>query len=160
MKKDVTRWYSERLEMEMPLVRWGHYGTPVLLFPTAGGDAEESERFHLIGALGGLIDDGRIKVYSIDSIAGRAWLERKPAEYCARLQNRFDSMRAPDNQTIVPGPILAASRPSFACTHGWSKSGVCLLLWPTAWVKPCGATLPARSHWALPEASPSSPSFC
>lgn len=74
------------------MVRWGHYGKPVLLFATAGGDAEEVERFHLIGAVGDLIQNGRIKVYSIDSVAGRAWLsgEHSP-EYCSRLQNLFDA---------------------------------------------------------------------
>ena len=41
MQKDVTRWYTKCLEQDVQLVRWGHYGTPVLLFPTAGGDAEE-----------------------------------------------------------------------------------------------------------------------
>ena len=54
--KDVTRWYSENVEQEVQLVRWGHLGTPVLVFPTAGGDAEEIERFHLIGALQPLMD--------------------------------------------------------------------------------------------------------
>ena len=89
--KDVSRWHSQRLEQDMQLVRWGHYGTPVLLFPTAGGDAEEVERFHLIGALRPLIDGGRIKVYSTDSVAGRAWISGKhSAEYCSLLQNRFD----------------------------------------------------------------------
>ena len=39
MQKEVTRWYTRRLEQEVQLVRWGHYGTPVLLFPTAGGDS-------------------------------------------------------------------------------------------------------------------------
>ncbi len=38
-------------EQNVQLVRWGHFGTPVMLFPTAGGDAEEAERFHLIGAI-------------------------------------------------------------------------------------------------------------
>ncbi len=90
--KETSRWYSERVEQEVHLVRWGHYGTPVLLYATAGGDAEEAERFQLIEALGELLEAGRIKVYSMDSIAGRAWLERKPADYCARLQNRFDAM--------------------------------------------------------------------
>ena len=91
MNKDVTRWYSSRLEQEVQLVRWGHYGTPVLLFPTAGGDAEEVERFHLIGVLGPLIDAGRIKVYSTDSIAGRTWVSGShSAEYCSRVQNLFD----------------------------------------------------------------------
>lgn len=91
MEKDVTRWYSHRLEQEMPLVRWGHYGTPVMLFPTAGGDAEEVERFHMITVLAPLIEAGRIKVYSTDSVAGRAWFsgEHSP-EFCSVFQNRFD----------------------------------------------------------------------
>ena len=91
MNKEVTRWFSHRLEQEMPLVRWGHYGTPVLLFPTAGGDAEEIERFHMITVLAPLIDAGRIKVYSTDSVAGRVWFsgEHSP-EFCSLFQNRFD----------------------------------------------------------------------
>ncbi len=91
--KDVVRWYSPHVEQDVQLVRWGHYGTPVLLFPTAGGDAEEVERFHLIGALAGLIDAGRIKVYSTDSVAGRAWFSGEhSAAYCSRLQNMFDTL--------------------------------------------------------------------
>lgn len=76
----------------MQLVRWGHFGTPVLLFPTAGGDAEEVERFLLIRVLQPLLDAGRIKVYSIDSVAGKAWISGEhSAEYCSKLQNRFDA---------------------------------------------------------------------
>jgi len=91
MKKDVTRWHSPRLDQEVQLVRWGHHGTPVLLFPTAGGDAEEVERFHLIRMLGPLIDEGRIKVYSTDSIAGKTWVSGDhSAEFCSRMQNAFD----------------------------------------------------------------------
>ncbi len=91
MQKDVTRWHTGRLEQEVQLVRWGHYGTPVLLFPTAGGDAEEVERFHLVRVLEPLIDAGRIKVYSTDSIAGRTWISGEhSAEFCSRVQNLFD----------------------------------------------------------------------
>ena len=91
--KDVFRWHSPHVEQEVQLVRWGTYGTPVLLFPTAGGDAEEIERFHLIGALRPLLEGGRIKVYSIDSIAGKAWISREhSAEFCSWLQNRFDAL--------------------------------------------------------------------
>ncbi len=92
MDKEVTRWWSPRLEQDVQLVRWGHYGTPVLLFPTAGGDAEEIERFHLIGAIGHLIDAGRVKVFSTDSVAGRAWISgQHSGEFCSLLQNRFDA---------------------------------------------------------------------
>ena len=56
--KTVGRWYSERVQREVTLVRYGTVGQPVLLFPTAGGDAEEAERWHLIGALGPLLEAG------------------------------------------------------------------------------------------------------
>ena len=36
-----TSWWSPRLEQEVNVCRWGEVGAPVLLFPTAGGDAEE-----------------------------------------------------------------------------------------------------------------------
>ncbi|MGB5209174.1 MAG: alpha/beta hydrolase-fold protein [Gammaproteobacteria bacterium] len=92
MNKDITSWRSEYLKQDVQLVRWGHFGTPVLLFPTAGGDAEEVERFHLIRVLEPLIEAGRIKVYSTDSVAGRAWISGDHSgEYCSRLQTLFDA---------------------------------------------------------------------
>lgn len=88
-------WYSSRLEQHLNLRRWGHWGQPVLLFPTAGGDAGEVERRGLIAALQPMIDAGRIKVYSVDSVAGaalaagessvehRCWLFKQFGEYVA-----------------------------------------------------------------------------
>ena len=38
-------WHSERLGCEVNVARWGVVGVPFLIFPTAGGDAEEIERF-------------------------------------------------------------------------------------------------------------------
>ncbi len=88
--KKVARWHSERLQREVTLVRWGTFGQPVLLFPTAGGDAEEIERFLLVDALAGLLDGGKIKIYSCDSAAGRALLagEGSP-RHQMWLQNQF-----------------------------------------------------------------------
>jgi esterase/lipase superfamily enzyme len=74
MTKQATRWYSPRLDREVQVVRWGTFGTPVIVFPTAGGDAEEVERFHLVDACGELLGAGRVKVYSCDSVNGRALL--------------------------------------------------------------------------------------
>jgi esterase/lipase superfamily enzyme len=89
-EKKVARWRSERLEREVTLVRWGRYGQPVLLFPTAGGDAEEIERFLMIDALAPLLEAGRIKIYSCDSAAGRALLAREgSARHQMWLQNQF-----------------------------------------------------------------------
>ena len=47
---------------------------PSLMFPTAGGDAEEIERFLVIDTVADYLTDGRLKVYSCDSVAGRAML--------------------------------------------------------------------------------------
>jgi esterase/lipase superfamily enzyme len=74
MSKLSSRWYSERLEHDVDVVRWGTTGTPVLVFPTAGGDAEEIERFHLVTACSALLDAGRVKLYSVASLNGRALL--------------------------------------------------------------------------------------
>ena len=88
--KTVGRWRSERVGREVTMVRWGTYGQPVLLFPTAGGDAEEVERMHLVGACGPLIEAGKIKLYSCDSVAGAALLAREgDARHQMWLQNQF-----------------------------------------------------------------------
>ncbi|MBM4378749.1 MAG: prolyl oligopeptidase family serine peptidase [Deltaproteobacteria bacterium] len=77
MNKLVGQWNSERLQRAVKMVRWGHGGVPVLLFPTAGGDAEEVERFLMMKVLGPLIDGGRIRVYSCDNVAGKAMIEQE-----------------------------------------------------------------------------------
>ena len=83
-------WYSERLSQEITLNAWGEIGRPVLAFPTAGGDAGEVDRFGLISAVSPLLAAGRIKVYSVDSIAGRSWLNGSDPQHSAWLQNQFD----------------------------------------------------------------------
>jgi esterase/lipase superfamily enzyme len=85
-----TRWRSERMGCEATLARWGHFGQPILIFPTAGGDAEEIERMLVIRVLTPLIEAGKIKVYSCDSVAGRLWFhqEGSPA-YRMAMQHQF-----------------------------------------------------------------------
>jgi len=99
MTREVTTWHSPRLGCEITVARWGHFGAPLLVFPTAGGDALEIERMQMIDALAPAIAAGRIKVYSVDSVAGRAWAEKKPADYCSRVQNAFDACIA---EEVVP----------------------------------------------------------
>ncbi|HEY9378584.1 MAG TPA: alpha/beta hydrolase-fold protein, partial [Jiangellaceae bacterium] len=88
--KVTDRWFSSRLQQDIGIARWGHFGVPVLVFPTAGGDAEEIERHHLVAACGELIESGRGKLYSCDSVAGRAMVSKvgSPA-YRLALLNRF-----------------------------------------------------------------------
>jgi esterase/lipase superfamily enzyme len=58
----------------MEIVAYGHYGFGLLLFPTAGADFLEYERFQLIDAIAPLIESGKFKAYSINSINRETWL--------------------------------------------------------------------------------------
>jgi esterase/lipase superfamily enzyme len=102
------------------------------VIPTAGGDAEEAERFLMMDALGALLGDGRIKVYSCDSVAGRAWVSREgsPREL-SRIQNQFDAFlyyelvpairedcRTPDIEVVAAGSSIGAFNALAAvCRH-------------------------------------------
>jgi esterase/lipase superfamily enzyme len=58
----------------MPIAVYGHYGFALLLVPTAAADYLEYERFQLIDALAPFLDEGKIKVYSINSINNESWM--------------------------------------------------------------------------------------
>ena len=74
--KVAERWFSDRVQGEISVVRWGSFGAPVLILPSAGGDAEEIERHGVVEACGPLLAEGRIKLYSVDSIAGQAMIRK------------------------------------------------------------------------------------
>ena len=84
------RWFSERMRQQITVLRWGLFGTPVLVFPSAGGDAAEIERNGLVDACGPLLAEGRIKLYSVDSVAGQAMVAKDgPPEQRMWLLNQF-----------------------------------------------------------------------
>ena len=86
----MERWYSGRLQQDITVMRWGAVGTPVLVFPSAGGDAGEIERHGLVDACGPLLADGRVKLYSVDSVAGQAMVTKaSSAEHRMWLLNQF-----------------------------------------------------------------------
>lgn len=86
MRKHVHRWFSPHLGKEMPIAAYGHYGKPLLMFPTAAADFEEYERFQLISVLEPYLDAGIVKIYSIDSINRESWMNEHlhPAQRAAR----------------------------------------------------------------------------
>ena len=84
------RWFSDRLQTDVTVVRWGAFGVPVLVFPSAGGDAEEIERHGLVNACGPLLAEGRVKLYSVDSVAGQAMVTKAGSvEHRMWLLNQF-----------------------------------------------------------------------
>jgi esterase/lipase superfamily enzyme len=89
MRRESHSWYSHRLGRNMGVVVYGHWGPPMIAFPTSGGDEWEYERQGLITAIASAIDGGRVKVFCIntnhgDSFANtgahprhRSWMQRQ-----------------------------------------------------------------------------------
>ncbi|MBI1746110.1 MAG: esterase family protein [Acidobacteria bacterium] len=108
----------------MPIVVYGHYGQPLLMFPTAAADCEEYERFGLISAIAHHIDSGRVKVFSIDSINRESWLNdhAHPAHKTWRqhVYDRYvDQEVAPfiAEHCRTPGIGIATTGASFGAYH-------------------------------------------
>jgi esterase/lipase superfamily enzyme len=120
--KAREHWYSGRVQQEITVVRWGSFGRPVLVFPSAGGDAEEIERCGLVGACGQLLAEGRVKLYSVDSVAGQAMIAKKdPVERRMWLLSQFQEcvrwevlptihadLGGQDIEVIAAGPSIGA----------------------------------------------------
>jgi esterase/lipase superfamily enzyme len=61
----------------MPVVTYGDYGFALLLVPTAAADYLEYERFQLIDSMASHINNGKIKVFSINGINKESWLNNE-----------------------------------------------------------------------------------
>jgi len=91
MERRTTAWHSPNLNMEMPLVAYGHAGPPLLMFPTAAADYLEYERFHLVDAIKSFIEAGKLRAYSINSVNRYSLLnEQMPPHLKAELLTRAD----------------------------------------------------------------------
>src|SRR5215471_3330739 len=91
MERRTTGWYSPNLQMEMPLVAYGHAGPTLLMLPTAAADYLEYERFYLVDAIKPFIDTGRIRAYSINSVNRYSLLNQQmPPGLKAELLTRYD----------------------------------------------------------------------
>lgn len=91
MRREITSWYSHRTSREMPVVTYGHYGFALLLIPTAGADFLEYERFGLIDAIAPLINAGKVKVFSINSMNKESWMNYSMlGEHKAIHHNNFN----------------------------------------------------------------------
>jgi esterase/lipase superfamily enzyme len=77
--------------MEMPIASYGHFGFVILLIPTAAADYLEYERFQMMDTLAPLIDSGKVRIFSIDSINNDSWMHTSMLpEHKAIRHNQFN----------------------------------------------------------------------
>lgn len=74
------------------LAAYGHYGRPVLMFPSESGHASEFADRGMVAAVADLIDAGRVKLYGVDSFDGGTWSAgHLPLEERARRHGAYES---------------------------------------------------------------------
>ncbi len=69
-------WHSPRLGRGMGIDVYGHYGAPIVVFPTSGGDEREYAGQGMIEALAHWIDAGRVKFYCVNSVNNQSWYDK------------------------------------------------------------------------------------
>jgi esterase/lipase superfamily enzyme len=89
----------EQVEIEAPgfdrpgmVIRYGHFGRPVVVFPSEQGRAWDYESNGMVDAVSDLVDAGRVKLYCVDSFDHLTWSDRSvPLEERARRHGWYES---------------------------------------------------------------------
>jgi esterase/lipase superfamily enzyme len=109
------------------VLAYGHYGRPVVAFPSEQGEAWQWEERGMVDSVSGLLDDGRIKLYCAPSYDAESWGRRDlPLEEQARRHQHYEwwvvSRLVPfvqaDSQTdelVVAGCSLGAYHAANLC---------------------------------------------
>jgi esterase/lipase superfamily enzyme len=73
------------------VVAYGHWGRPLLAFPSESGSVWDWEQNGMVGAIGDLLDAGRVKLYCVDSFDAWSWADRSlPTEERARRHGVYE----------------------------------------------------------------------
>lgn len=73
MNIEYHKWWSDHLQQDMELKVFGHAGKPVMVFPCQGGRFYEWEDFRMIEAIHWFIDEGKIQLFTVDSVDKQSW---------------------------------------------------------------------------------------
>jgi len=90
---------EHRVELPAPaiggtgsVICYGHYGRPVLVFPSESGHAYDFAGNGMIDAVADLVEAGRVKLYCVDSYDASSWSATDlPLEERARRHGAYES---------------------------------------------------------------------
>src|SRR5215510_7605952 len=92
MKREYQRWYSQRLGLELGVVVYGHWGQPLLGFPTSAGEEWELEGQGMVDALSDFIEGCKVKLFTMNSINGLSFYNKSAHPFHrSYVQAVFDS---------------------------------------------------------------------
>lgn len=86
-----TSLWSPAIGADGSVIAYGHYGRPLLAFPSQEGPAWQYEERGMVDAVGDLIEAGRMKVYAVDSFDSGSWYRHDvPLEERAQLHGLYE----------------------------------------------------------------------
>jgi esterase/lipase superfamily enzyme len=92
MQQEYHLWHSSRIGHDMGVVVYGHFGAPILAFPTSGGDEWEHGGQGMIGTLAPFIDAGRIKVFTVRAATAESFYNANAHPFHRSwMQSQYDA---------------------------------------------------------------------
>ena len=124
MQVEHHGWHSERLGRGLGIRVYGHYGSPILVFPTSGGDEWEYERQGMVETLARHVDGGKIKLFCVGSVNGESWLnDAAHPRHRSYVQAMYDAYIAEEVVPFInghcqtPGIGITTTGASFGAYH-------------------------------------------
>jgi esterase/lipase superfamily enzyme len=92
MNRRVVDLWAPAIGASGTVLAYGHWGPPVLVFPSEAGRAGDFESNGMIDAVADLLEQGRFKLYCVDSHDGQSWSDRGlPLEERARRHGEYEA---------------------------------------------------------------------
>ena len=110
MLRRYEKWYSPAIGREVELLAYGHFGAPVIAFPSGGGRFYDFESNGMVEVLAPLIEAGKIKLYCPDGIDHESWLNRSADPH-------WKAVRHNDYQHYVIESLVPAIRHDCQSQH-------------------------------------------
>ena len=74
MNIEYYKLWSTNLNRDMEMKVYGHAGKPVVVFPSGCGRFYEFEDFHMVEAVQWFVEQGKIRLYTVDSVDCESWM--------------------------------------------------------------------------------------
>lgn len=92
MRREHREIWAPSIGASASVVAYGHWGRPVLVFPSEAGRAWDFEDRGMVAAVGDLVEAGRVKLYCVDAFDAATWSNRTiPLEERARRHGSYEA---------------------------------------------------------------------
>lgn len=114
---------GDGLDRGLTVIRYGHYGRPVVAFPSEAGRAWDFEANGMVDAVGDLVAAGRVKLFCVDSLDADTWSDASlPIEERARRHGLYtrwltDTLVPAVHADTTPGAELVTTGCSLGAYH-------------------------------------------